>query len=230
VANKRQATLDSLPTFPDEITDPKTFVSDYRKKEDRLTEIRELELPNAKEEKLQLEKSEPEYSLQEIDEQLEAATEQFDREEKHLAALQRIDHVFCRLQEELDSGTMDPWVKGLQGHVASLTADRYAGINFEDGSASRATDLKLPFDVLSVGTKSCLGLAVRLSMASYFLEEQDGFLLLDDPMVDLDPERQQLTANTLKRFAEDKQVIIFTCHPSHAEMLTESPIELDRIS
>ena len=84
----------------------------------------------------------------------------------------------------------------------------------------------MPFGSLSAGTFACLGLAVRLSMARWFLEGRDGFLILDDPLVDLDPARQVAATAMLKRFAEDKQVILLTCHPSHADLLGGNRIEL----
>ena len=64
-----------------------------------------------------------------------------------------------------------------------------------------------------------MGLAVRLAMSKYFLQGSDGFIAMDDPLVDLDPERQQKSAEVLKAFARDKQLIIFTCHPSHVTLL-----------
>jgi exonuclease SbcC len=84
----------------------------------------------------------------------------------------------------------------------------------------------VPFAVLSTGTRACLGLAVRLAMARWFLEDRDGFLLLDDPMVDLDPVRQDAAAELLRRFAGEKQVVLFTCHPTHAGLLGGSRVEL----
>ena len=42
-----------------------------------------------------------------------------------------------------------------------------------------------------MGTKVGLGLALRLAMSKYFLEGSDGFLIMDDPLIDLDPERQE---------------------------------------
>ena len=86
--------------------------------------------------------------------------------------------------------------------------------------------MKVPFAVLSIGTRACLGLAVRLSMARWFLADRRGFLVLDDPFVDLDPERQQAAAAILQKFAKEKQVILFTCHPRHAEILGGETIAL----
>ncbi len=57
---------------------------------------------------------------------------------------------------------------------------------------------------------------------------RQGFLLLDDPLVDLDPERQEATAEGLRRFSSGKQVILFTCHPHHAQLLGGKSTEVQR--
>jgi len=59
-----------------------------------------------------------------------------------------------------------------------------------------------------------------------FFSFLDGFVILDDPLVDLDPVRQQATAAVIKSFSEDKQVIVLTCHPAHADLLGGNLIAL----
>jgi exonuclease SbcC len=56
-------------------------------------------------------------------------------------------------------------------------------------------------------------------MANRFLGGADGFVIMDDPLVNLDPDRQLKAAALLRVYAENRQVIIFTCHPAHAEIL-----------
>ena len=56
-------------------------------------------------------------------------------------------------------------------------------------------------------------------MAELYLEEMDGFLILDDPFTDMDPVRRETAHVCLGKFSENHQVILFTCHPEHAEQL-----------
>ena len=51
-------------------------------------------------------------------------------------------------------------------------------------------------------------------------------MLLDDPLVDMDPERQKAAAAALKAFATRRQLIVFTCHPATAALLGAQPIML----
>jgi exonuclease SbcC len=84
----------------------------------------------------------------------------------------------------------------------------------------------MPYENLSTGTKDVLGIALRLAITKRFLKEKEGFVIMDDPLVDLDPDRQSKAADAIKDFAKDKQLILLTCHPSHAQLLGGHQIEL----
>jgi exonuclease SbcC len=86
------------------------------------------------------------------------------------------------------------------------------------------------WDYLSAGTRDTLALALRLAMSSYFLGDADGFMLLDDPLVDMDPGRQRAAAAALKEFGAAHQLIVFTCHPGTAELLGGNLITMDQVS
>ena len=141
-------------------------------------------------------------------------------------AIERIQKEFHALKARLDQGTLSPWLTHLEEIVAPLTHRKYRGIDLESGAFRRDDDRGIPFDGLSMGTRACLGLAVRLSMARWFLEDREGLLVLDDPFVDLDPGRQQTAAALLKDFSKTRQVILLTCHPAHAELLGEHLVSL----
>ena len=66
----------------------------------------------------------------------------------------------------------------------------------------------------------------RLLCAHCGIYNKSGFIVLDDPLVNLDPERQEMAAKCLREIAEEKQVIVLTCHPSHAALLQGDLIEL----
>jgi len=55
---------------------------------------------------------------------------------------------------------------------------------------------------------------------------------MDDPLVDMDPNRQEQAASLLRGYAEEngRQVIVFTCFPGHAEMLGGRRVGLGRSS
>jgi len=218
-------TLETLRPIPEGYSDAAVFLREFRVQRETL-EQRRGEVHRVQIEKATLVGSAPEREPAEAFERLEIATAAFSRSLREGEAIERIRRDFTQLRAELDADTLAPWQTHLGEVLAPLTQDRYDGLTADLGKAARSDLVKIPLAALSAGTQASLGLALRLSMARWFLEGRDGFLLLDDPFVDLDPERQESAATLLRHFAQDKQVILFTCHPSHAALLGGHRVDL----
>ena len=54
-----------------------------------------------------------------------------------------------------------------------------------------------------------------LALAELYLKDDDGFLLLDD-LHRHGPARRTAAAGALAAFAQERQVLLLTCHPGHA--------------
>ena len=63
-------------------------------------------------------------------------------------------------------------------------------------------------------------------MADYFLQNSLGFIVLDDPLTEMDAERQLLAAACLENYAKGKQVLLFTCHPAHVKLFSAPAMDL----
>lgn len=75
---------------------------------------------------------------------------------------------------------------------------------------------------LSRGTKEQLLLAVRMGLIAEYEKNTEPLpVVLDDVMVNFDPERAGNTARVLSEFARDRQVILFTCHPASMDLFRE---------
>ena len=224
-----QEKIENLVPLPDGVDDVDSFIEMYEEKQAELTEMndhnRDLLIQRA-----DLEKNEPELSAEELDNRLVELAENFEKINKRGEAVARIKDLTDRLMEEMDSNTYKGLAGDLERYVASMTENRYAQIDMEESIPRgfvRQDDVKLPYDLLSAGTRDVLALSLRLAMANHFLMDANGMLMLDDPLVDLDPRRQEKAADAFRDFAEQKQVIIFTCHPHHAELLGGNRIELE---
>ena len=218
---------EQLPPVPEGIDDQESLESELSAKESRLRDIKEKHLYDAKSKQATLTATEPERTTQELRAIIEEADARCALEKRRLNSLYRVKEVFQQKRESLDSGTLNPWTQRLSQTIQHVTSDRYEDLDLNEGEVTRSSGLVLPHSLLSMGTKASMGFSLRLSMAAFFLENLDGFLILDDPMVDLDEGRQQQTAELLREFAEHKQVILLTCHQSHAELLTDTPIQID---
>jgi len=213
--------LQNLRPLPESVKDPERFIKEFEEKQESLNS-KEGELSEVRIERATLEGQAPEETTEEIEAQWKEAQSRFEQVEKEADAINEVHNTFQQIKSTMDAQTLDPWLDELQRVVVPLTVDRYRMVLLtkdDPGKAARADGLEIPFQVLSMGTMVGLGLALRLSMARYFLKDLEGFLVLDDPLVDMDSERQEAAARVIQHFAKEKQVILLTCHANHANLL-----------
>lgn len=75
-------------------------------------------------------------------------------------------------------------------------------------------------EALSRGTIEQLYLCIRLGLVTDFAERVVPLpLVLDDVLVNVDPQRARLVAEVLARIAGQHQILLFTCHPETAGVL-----------
>ena len=196
----------------------------------------EADLEDANDDKLrlilergELEKEMPDESVEELQEQLLQSEEEYERVLKKGNSITRVMEMTHKLMDETDTDLYVELKHDLEDFVSTMTDNRYTQVNLDEGLPQgfiRGDGNLIEYDLLSAGTKVILAIALRFSMAKHFLKYTDGFLIMDDPLVDLDPERQKKASDIINDFADEKQVLIFTCHPSHAEILGGNIIEV----
>ena len=168
-------------------------------------------------------------SAEELGARVADLEEAFKAELRRAEALDRVEKKSTALLSSTDGAVTTGLASRLSEMLSAMTAGRHRELVMEGPlpvSLSDADGASLGWDQLSAGTRDTLALALRLAMAGYFLGDEDGFLLLDDPLVDMDPDRQKAAAAALKSFAATRQLIVFTCHPSTAALLGAKPIML----
>jgi uncharacterized protein YhaN len=76
---------------------------------------------------------------------------------------------------------------------------------------------------LSRGTREQLYLALRFGLIREFGEHAERLpVVVDEALVNFDPERARLAAESFAQLAETNQVLVFTCHPSTAGMFADA--------
>ncbi|MEA2584749.1 MAG: hypothetical protein QOF33_2834 [Thermomicrobiales bacterium] len=77
-------------------------------------------------------------------------------------------------------------------------------------------------EALSRGTAEQLYLCIRLGLAAEFARRTTSLpLVMDDILVNFDPERARAIAGQLIEFAREHQILLFTCHPATVELLRD---------
>jgi DNA repair exonuclease SbcCD ATPase subunit len=200
-----------------------TTLSRLKENEEKL---KQLELIRAN-----LDGGQPDTLASELQDEIDLLKRQ---KEQKVEEAKAIEKVLNKLVEILDRTAINPYQhyeQNLRQYLTTLSGGKYKVVTNEKATPSviknATSNLELPVEILSQGTSGLLGLSLRLAMADYYLDGHNGFLVFDDPMVDFDEQRQVLTAKCLNRYAEKKQVLIFTCHKSHANELGGSLITLN---
>jgi len=225
---QKQKALSELAPLPADMESIDAFIHNYEEMESQLKAVT-AKYHELIQERIRLEGKAPDRSVEEIERDLAEAAERFDAELRNGMAIARIKQNMERLLEEMDSTTYTGLEQEVSALLQKMTAGRYHEVVMEEvipNGFRRKDGAVMPYDVLSMGTKDLLGIALRIAITKQFLAGKEGFIIMDDPLVDLDPERQAKAAESIKDFAEDKQLIILTCHPSHARLLGGNQIEL----
>jgi exonuclease SbcC len=212
--------LRALAPLPDGIQDAAAYVVDFDRRKDELAAKKE-QLSKMLLERAVFEKNEPKESLEETRDRLRDLRAGFEAARAAGESYARIREELERLVGAVDAQTYKPLQDRFERLVDQLTLHRYNGLQMEGPLPVKVKGAGPAFglNMLSHGTLDVLSLAVRVGMAEYYLDGREGFFLMDDPLVNMDPERQRAAVDCLREFAGRKQTIILTCHPSHAEML-----------
>ena len=109
-------------------------------------------------------------------------------------------------------------VKHAERVFRRITNDDYIGLSVPLGDGrievfDRRSEARTS-DILSRGTAEQLYLALRLGLIAQLGDAGCGLpVLMDDVLVNFDPERKQGAAEAVAELASSRQVVFFTCHP-----------------
>jgi uncharacterized protein YhaN len=110
-------------------------------------------------------------------------------------------------------------------HFARVTGDEYQGL-LQQGERLLLIDAErrtCSVDVLSRGTAEQLYLCLRLALAEDLADRAPQLpFVMDDVLVNFDPQRCRRLAELLAEVAQDHQLLYFTCHPHTVELLEEA--------
>lgn len=116
-----------------------------------------------------------------------------------------------------------------------ITSDKYKRINVSLDNREvlvfdKSEKLK-KINQLSRGTKEQLLISLRLGLIQEYEKHNESLpIVLDDVFVNFDPDRIKSIASTLEKFAENRQIIIFTCHPLLASYFSGSVNKISLLS
>ena len=133
-----------------------------------------------------------------------------------------------RTRQKFEAERQPRVVQHARDFFAHITGQRYnrlyvpmeeRTITVEDHTGAR----KLPRQ-LSRGTREQLYLALRFGLVREFGEHAERLpVMVDEVLVNFDPERARLAAECFAQLSETNQVLVFTCHPAMVDLFATMP-------
>lgn len=142
--------------------------------------------------------------------------------------LLKIQKVFFQVKEDLEMDPMESLVKEFKKVLSTITLGKYDNSSIDETFEIELlkNGNKVPLELLSAGTYDSVALAFRFAILKHLFEENSGYVILDDCLVDLDPIRKKEAVALIQEFGKENQIIFTTCDPTTAQMLGGNIIEL----
>lgn len=200
--------------------EPICDLAEYRQKMDEL----EMQLQKAEPRRAEILQQLGSLSVQEqidrseLEAEMQRLKKHWEAEKQTYRNYQEIKRDLEQMQEQTEdqlAGFMEVFEKNLSLLTGDrISADRREGLMLQSGRNQLTMG-----ELLSEGTQKTVALAFRLAVLDAFFPDGGGLLVLDDDLLDMDPDRRCQAANLLKRFAERNQVLFTTCDPAIADLL-----------
>lgn len=192
---------------------------EFEQRERRLHELWEALQPLL-ERKSNLLQTAPDQSCEELDVQVQELQQNYYSVIEYGKRLQTIANAVQCVEQELLLSKGVPhqgwerlyraWVRDLFGQESYVTS---IGADFKTDPMTQGKGLAIPMDWLSRGAQDLAMLAYRLSFLELWSQPGGAnFLWLDDPLVEVDPERRRRALRGIENFSKAHQVIYLTCH------------------
>jgi len=220
------AEIEELPKLPEGYESADEFIVKVEALDQDIRAL-EGEISNQKIKKANLEKDAPDTSSEELKKMLEEAESDFESIYQEAETLAKVRERTYDLLKSMDANTYSGLEENFLKWLQQMAGNRFDAIQMNgDLPQTFQTDdgRPLTYEILSHGTKDIVALAWRFALTEYFLKDQTGFIVLDDPMVDMDPKRRKMASEAIEEFAKEQQVLVMTCHPEHGELLKHDTV------
>lgn len=215
---KKTEKLDGLSHLPKNFESADAFRKRLTYLRSELTRLQD-ELGRSREEYYQAKSNLSDETYEELKKESLHAEESFKRLMNRGKKLLKIRRVFYETKERLESDPMESLVAEFERLLNIITDGDYSSGSIDEDFKIKLEDGSIPIELLSAGTHDAVTLALRFALLKHIFDDNGGYVLLDDSLVDLDPRRKKQSINLIKEFSRDYQIIFTTCNPETARML-----------
>ena len=153
--------------------------------------------------------------LPELESRFASAEEKIQSYTKNLKTIQTTKKLLEEAKEGLSTRYLDGMQKSFVKHLGTLTEGEVpeSVLDSSFDVQMRAFGKSRGMESFSRGTRDAVRFCTRLSLAeALYAEGERPFLLLDDPIVNLDEDKLESVREMLEKLAQDYQIIHMICH------------------
>lgn len=151
--------------------------------------------------------------VQDLEAELDQARALLMRTEREAAAALRLSEVLETAARDARERLARPVVERIRPYLADLFPGTEVWLDESmDLQGLRGERAEEHFEALSGGAREQLSLLVRIGLAEVLGAEESWPLVLDDALVNTDPERIQRVQRLLFKASRRMQILLFTCH------------------
>ena len=154
-----------------------------------------------------------EYDYLESD--IEALKEEIDSYTEKYETLKNTEQLLKKAKESFSSSYLQDMIQGFNKYLDII----------DNKNMNTNVDIKLDVKVdvngaqkeikyFSAGYKDLIYICMRFSLINALFKEESPFVVLDDPLVNLDEEKIKKALEVINKFAEKYQIIYFVCNES----------------
>lgn len=164
----------------------------------------------------------------EATERWETLDRRYARARLDAEAIALLNDTLQKHKRDVFESVLEPIRSIVVSSMQDLMGPGYDRVSFDERlrpTAVRPTarEVEAGIDDLSFGTREQLMLLVRLALARLLGREgQRQCVILDDPLVNTDRPRQRAALRVLEKAATETQILIFTCHPTAYQGLSDA--------
>lgn len=216
--------LASLPAGFNTSADFRAHVTQLRKNKNDLSE----EVYRKKQALMDLQHSLPDDSSEELTRALEEVGNDFARKKSQLDRLVIIRKTLEKVVTRLDQHSAKPLEEAFGQYLEFITEKCYQSVSLDKSfqiKIQHTQNTNMIPSLFSAGTYDSVALAFRFALIDQLFSEK-AVIVLDDCLVNLDPERKARTIQLIREKANQHQIIFTTCQPETAEQLGGHMVQL----
>ncbi|MDP6821971.1 MAG: AAA family ATPase [Dehalococcoidia bacterium] len=189
-------------------------------------EKRDAAMIQAGEVRAALKRLETEAEVARLHARIDELTEQLREEAREWSVLTVARSLLDQTREEFQEQRQPSLLHAASGYFSKMTLGGYSGVRAvigEERFEAISSDGRIvPPEHLSRGAAEQLWLSIRFALVDEYAAKSPLPVVLDDLLVNFDPQRARAACSAISALAQRQQVIFLTCQPSTVTMLQEA--------